>query len=321
MDMAEPPLLTFLFTDIVDSTLLWEQEPESMRQSLDRHNALLRGSIEAYEGLVFKTFGDAFCSVFRNPLHGLNAALMAQTALGRERWPVSKGIKVRMALYSGTVESAGDDYFGPTVNRCARVLSAASGGQILLCATTAEMVRDDLPGGSRLEFLGEHKLKGLVEAERLFQLQHPRIAQSFPPIASLESKESGDLVAQLTQFGSTLGRIVRHYVDKPAAGLDSLINILEPLDPTGLFRKAPALEARQPPQETLAAYRLLGLSETAPCQLVDDTYAKLMERCDPARFPTDSPERAKAESIRERIDSAYETICRWIEESAVPTRT
>src|SRR3954465_10964329 len=105
--------VTFLFTDIEGSTRLWEEHPQAMRQALHRHDAILHEAIEANNGHVFKTFGDAFCAVFRSAPDALLAALRAQNALGSEAWDPSIGaVRVRMALHTGTVEERDSDYFG-----------------------------------------------------------------------------------------------------------------------------------------------------------------------------------------------------------------
>jgi class 3 adenylate cyclase len=90
-------------------------------------------------------------------------------------------LRVRMALHMGAVEEREGDYFGPPVNRVARLLSAAHGGQVLLSAATHEMVRDQVPAGMNLAELGEHRLKDLFRPERVFQLVSPDLPSEFPP--------------------------------------------------------------------------------------------------------------------------------------------
>jgi class 3 adenylate cyclase len=86
-----------------------------------------------------------------------------------------------MALHMGAVEEREGDYFGPPVNRVARLLSAAHAGQVLLSAATHEMVRDQVPAGMNLAELGEHRLKDLFRPERVFQLVSPDLPSEFPP--------------------------------------------------------------------------------------------------------------------------------------------
>jgi class 3 adenylate cyclase len=145
--MSGPPTgtVTFLFTDIEGSTRLWERNPEAMQASLSRHDETLRGAIEKHDGHVFKTVGDAFCAAFSTATDALEAALLAQRTLYSEPWKEGRAIRVSMALHTGAVEERGGDYFGPPVNRVARLLSAGHGGQTLLSFATQELVRDGLP--------------------------------------------------------------------------------------------------------------------------------------------------------------------------------
>jgi predicted ATPase/class 3 adenylate cyclase/Tfp pilus assembly protein PilF len=187
--MASPPTgtVTFLFTDIEGSTKLWENDPEAMQASLDRHDEILRRAIEERGGYVFKTIGDAFCCAFPAATEGLGAALEAQRGLLSSEWEQTGPLTVRMALHTGVVEVREGDYFGPPVNRVARLLSAAHGGQVLTSAATHEMVRDRLPAGAILLDLGERRLKDLFRPERVFQLTAPGLPSDFPPLRTLEA--------------------------------------------------------------------------------------------------------------------------------------
>src|SRR5829696_6514211 len=180
--------VTFLFTDIEGSTKLWERNPEGMRVALTRHDAILRESIERHGGYVFKTVGDAFCAAFPTALDALESALAAQRALSSEEWGEALGsLRVRTALHTGATEERDGDYFGPPVNRVARLLSAGHGGQVLLSLPTQELVRDQLPAGTSLMDLGERRLKDLFRPERIFQLTAPSLPSEFPPLRTLES--------------------------------------------------------------------------------------------------------------------------------------
>jgi predicted ATPase/class 3 adenylate cyclase len=187
--VASPPTgtVTFLFTDIEGSTKLWERHPEAMSEALARHDAILHRVTEEHEGYVFKTVGDAFCAAFPTAPDALEAALSAQRALVAEEWGETGALRVRMALHMGAAEERDGDYFGPPVNRVARLLSAGHGGQVLLSLPTHEMVRDQLPAGMSLVELGEHRLKDLFRPERVFQLVIPELPSEFPPLRTLDA--------------------------------------------------------------------------------------------------------------------------------------
>ncbi len=167
-------ILTFLFTDIEGSTARWDTQREAMAGALVRHDALLRQAIEGRGGTVFKTVGDAFCAVFADAEAALGAAMDAQRALAAEDWtafgPEFADLRVRMGLHTGKADERGGDYFGPALNRTARLMSAGHGGQVLLSRATEELAADQLPPGSRLRDLGEHRLKDLRHSERIYQL-------------------------------------------------------------------------------------------------------------------------------------------------------
>jgi len=174
--------VTFLFTDIEGSTRLWESQQAAMQVALPRHDALVRHCIADHDGHVFKTGGDAFCAAFHTASDAFAAALEAQRALHAERWPESAKIRVRMALHTGAVEIRDGDYFGAPLNRAARLLAAGHGGQTLLSESTHDLCRDHLPPLATAKSLGEHGLKDLARREAVFQLCHPDLQQSFPPL-------------------------------------------------------------------------------------------------------------------------------------------
>ena len=176
--------VTLLFTDIEGSTRLWEAHATAMRAALARHDTLLRYCIDDHNGHVFKTGGDAFCAAFHTASDALAAAFDAQRALIREPWPEAAKLRVRMALHSGAVEMRDGDYFGPSLNRVARLLAAGHGGQTLLSEVTHDLCRDQLPPLASVKALGAHGLKDLGRSEAVFQFCHPDLPQSFPPLKS-----------------------------------------------------------------------------------------------------------------------------------------
>ncbi len=200
--------VTFLFTDIEGSTKLWEAHPEAMRGALARHDALMRAAVVSSNGYVFKTIGDAFCVAFGTAQEAVQAAINAQVALAAEAWPGETPIRVRMGLHTGAVESRDNDYFGPPVNRVARLLATAHGGQSVLTLTTYELVRDSMPAGVVLKDLGSHQLRDLARPEQVFQLLHPALQYDFPPLRSL-SNQPNNLPLQLTSFVGRQAEIER----------------------------------------------------------------------------------------------------------------
>ncbi|MDQ3910252.1 MAG: adenylate/guanylate cyclase domain-containing protein, partial [Actinomycetota bacterium] len=186
MDGPPTGTVTFLFTDIEGSTKRWEHDAPAMQAALARHDEILKRAIEEHGGYVFKTVGDAFCAAFATAPDALEAALEAQRGLLASRWEDAGPLRVRMALHVGAAEERDGDYFGPPINRVARLLSAGHGAQVLLSQTARELVRDRLPAGAALEDLGEHRLKDLFGPERVFQLTAPGLPAEFPPLRTLE---------------------------------------------------------------------------------------------------------------------------------------
>lgn len=177
--------VTFLFTDIVGSTTLWEVQREAMRISLARHDALLRRCIEQHRGYVVKTTGDGFHAAFANAPDAIEAAIAAQKALQAEPWSEAAAIRVRMALHTGAADLRAGDYYGPAVNRAARLAALGHGGQTLVSEVTHELCRDLVPPETTFKRLGEHHLKGLARPEAVFEVCHPGLQQAFPPLQTL----------------------------------------------------------------------------------------------------------------------------------------
>lgn len=179
--------VTFLFTDIEGSTNLAQKFPHALPALLARHHAILRGAIETHHGAVFRIAGDSFSAAFHTASDALAAAIDAQRLLYAEAWNPAP-IRVRMGVNTGTAKAKGLDNLGSayegysTLARVARVMALAHGGQILLANSTSELVRDNLPADISLRDMGEHKLKGFISAERLWQVVAPDLPQDFPPL-------------------------------------------------------------------------------------------------------------------------------------------
>jgi predicted ATPase/class 3 adenylate cyclase len=191
--------VTFLFTDLEGSTRLWDEHPEAMREALARHDEILRDAVEKRGGVVVKTTGDGLHAAFATAPDAVVAALDAQRALVAQEWTLPEALEVRMGLHTGAAELRGNDYYGPAVNRAARVSAAAHGGQIVASAATADLIRDDLAAELDLVDLGEHRLRDLGRPERIVQVTHPDLRSEFPRLRTLDAFP-GNLPAQLTSF-------------------------------------------------------------------------------------------------------------------------
>jgi predicted ATPase/class 3 adenylate cyclase len=199
--VVSPPhgTVTFLFTDVEGSARLWDETPEAMRSALIAHDRILRSVIGEHGGYVFSTGGDAFSAAFWTPGEAVAAAVEAQRRLSAEQWPESAGLRVRMGIHTGTADEREGDYFGPAVNRAARVMAAGHGGQVLVSLATEELARDRLADGVGLLDLGEHELPGLARGERVFQVCGPALALRFPPLRT-PPHLPGNLSAAATSF-------------------------------------------------------------------------------------------------------------------------
>lgn len=192
-------VVAFVFSDIEGSTQRWERDRDAMATALARHDRMMREAIERRGGYVFKTIGDAFCAAFGDPQHALAAALDAQRALLAEDFSAVDGLRVRMALHAGQAEERDGDYFGPSVNRVARLLATGHGGQVLLSGAVVELAKERLPQQCSLRDLGEHRLKDLLNPEHVYQLLAPELPDEFPMLRSLNVL-SNNLPARLTSF-------------------------------------------------------------------------------------------------------------------------
>jgi len=173
--------VTFLFTDIEGSTPLLDRlGRDGYGPLLEGHRALLRESVEAGGGAVVDTQGDSVLAVFASAGAAMSAAVAAQRALGGLVRPGGTELRVRMGLHTGEATLAGDDYVGIAVHRGRRVCEAAHGGQVLISEATRAILAPDLAAGVGLRDLGEVRLAGFDEPERLFQVVADGLAESFP---------------------------------------------------------------------------------------------------------------------------------------------
>jgi predicted ATPase/class 3 adenylate cyclase/DNA-binding CsgD family transcriptional regulator len=179
-------VVTLVMTDVVGSTRMWQTSADAMDVALVRHTRLIEAAVAAHNGAMLKARGEGdstFC-VFSRASDAVRAALDAQRSLVSESWPSAARLSVRFALHSGEAIERDGDYFGPAVNRTARLRALSSGGDILVSGTTADLTVDDLPAEARLIDLGPLQLRDLDRAERVFGLVAPGIRA---PVVSLDA--------------------------------------------------------------------------------------------------------------------------------------
>ncbi|HZY99749.1 MAG TPA: adenylate/guanylate cyclase domain-containing protein [Candidatus Baltobacteraceae bacterium] len=189
--------VTFVFSDIEGSTVRWDSNREAMQAAVRRHDELMRDCIKANAGYVFKTIGDAFCVAFGSAESALAATLQAQRSIAAQGWSAVGGLRVRMAIHTGIADERDDDYYGPTVNRVARLLAIGHGGQVLVSGAARSLIEERVIPEIHLVDLGMHRLKDLSTPEHVFQLGAEGLAADFPPLHSLDAVPN-NLPAQLT---------------------------------------------------------------------------------------------------------------------------
>ena len=192
--------VAFLFTDIEGSTRLWETEPGAMARSLVLHDETLHAAFGHHGGVVFSAMGDGMAVAFSSAAGAVRAALQAQRALLAAPWPARTGVlKVRMGLHTDEAVPRDGQYAGQPLNRCARLMAAAHGGQIVMSDATQALVRSQLPDGATLLDLGGHRLRDLAERMHIFQIVHPDLPRAFPALRTLDAIPN-NLPVQLTEL-------------------------------------------------------------------------------------------------------------------------
>jgi predicted ATPase/class 3 adenylate cyclase len=202
--------VTFLFTDIEGSTRLWDERPEAMRVALARHDELLQRAIAEHGGYVFSTAGDGMAAAFQRSSDAVAAAVDAQLALGCEAWPDGAALRVRMGLHTGEAEERDGNYLGSPLNRAARLMAAANGGQIVVTDVTAGLIGETT--GVGLVDLGVRRLRGLVEPTRVFGVKAQGLDWVDRPLATGEASR-GNLPRPATEWFGPLASISRRAAD------------------------------------------------------------------------------------------------------------
>ncbi len=170
-----------------------------MRPALARHDAITRAAVERHRGSVVKMTGDGVHAAFDSAPDALAAMLQMQQAIVDPGVTEGLALRLRCGLHCGADERRDGDFYGRAVNRAARIMSAAHGGQMLVSQAVADLVGGRLPAGVRLRDLGAVRLRDLTSPERVYQVVHPQLRAEFPALRSLEATPN-NLTQQLNSF-------------------------------------------------------------------------------------------------------------------------
>jgi predicted ATPase/class 3 adenylate cyclase len=193
--------LTFLFTDIEGSTAMLQKLGDAYAEVLADHHRIIRAGLAGHDGREIDTQGDAFFAVFTSPRACVAAAIEMQRAFASHRWPAGREVRVRMGMHSGEAAQTAVGLVGLDVHRAARVAAVAHGGQVVVSAATAALLRDSMPAGASLKDLGLHRLKDLGRPEQIFQLEADGLAAAFPALKSLDNPRLlNNLPVQVSSF-------------------------------------------------------------------------------------------------------------------------
>jgi class 3 adenylate cyclase/DNA-binding NarL/FixJ family response regulator len=279
--------VTFLFTDIEESTALLRRLGERYGDVLSEHERLLRDEVDRFGGSVVDTQGDALFAAFPRATDAVAAAVAAQRALGERGWPDGVEVRVRMGLHSGEPAVAGSRYVGLGVHRAARVAAAARGGQILISAATYGLLGDEAPGDVSLRDAGEHELKGLDRRERLYEVMAPglREREAEPRDQPLRVAVADDSVLVREGVGRLLAASGFDVVDT-ASDADELLDCVARAEPDVAI-----VDIKMPPTHTdeglVAAERIRtdhpSVGVLVLSQYVDSRYAMRLLEHDPER--------------------------------------
>ena len=191
MGSVNSEFFTVLFTNVVESAAYWEHEAQMMAEAVVEYDALIEEALAAHgDGTAVRPRGegDGRFLVFHHASSAVAMALATARRLAVTRWPTIRPFAVRMALLTGTAARRQGDYYGPDVNRAARLRGVAHGGQVLLSRSTVQATEGSLPALTSVRDLGLHRLKDLSAAERIFQLVHPDLPHDFPRLDTLDMR-------------------------------------------------------------------------------------------------------------------------------------
>lgn len=213
---ATAATITLVFSDIEGSTRLLQKLGDAYADLLERHNSILRATVAECGGREIDAAGDGFFLAFTTARDAVAAAVLVQQRLSANEWPQGVTLRVRLGLHTGEPSVGGGGYVGLDVHRAARICSAASGGQILLSASTHALVKGDLPEGVTLRDLGTHRLKDLHHAERLYQLDIAGLESVFAPVGGI-AQGVRNVLQEPTQLVGRTREVaeIRQLLDRP----------------------------------------------------------------------------------------------------------
>ncbi|HEX2152416.1 MAG TPA: BTAD domain-containing putative transcriptional regulator [Acidimicrobiia bacterium] len=207
--------LAFLVTDIEGSTTHWDRQPQAMAAALTTHDAILREEVERAGGRVFKHTGDGVLAVLPNAVSAADAAEGVQTRVARTDWGEVGDLRVRIGIDAGEAEERGGDFFGPPLNRAARLCAIGHGGQVLVSTAAERDITSTAPAGLQVRHLGEVHLRGMATPERIAQLVFVGLPADFPELRL----DTGSTLEARTELLSLPGYEVRDRIGEGAFGV------------------------------------------------------------------------------------------------------
>ncbi len=207
--------LAFLVSDIEGSTRAWDRHPRAMVDALATHDRAMAQAVEEAGGRLFKHTGDGVLAAFPEAIPAVEAAEAAQRALADAEWGEVGELRVRIGLDVGEAESRGGDFFGPPLNRAARLCAVGHGGQVLVSASVQDEVVKSGRAGVQIRQLGEHLLRGMAAPERIAQLVFVGLPAEFPDLRT----DAESTLDQRAEMVSLPGYEVRDRIGEGAFGV------------------------------------------------------------------------------------------------------
>ena len=286
-------VFTFCLTDIVGSTALWERSPDAMERTLEQHDDLVRRVVDAHGGSVIKSKGegDSTFSVFGSPQAAVLAALQLVATLASWSWPPG-GLLVRAGVHTGHGHERAGDWFGPVVNRAARIRALADDSGVLCSTATAVLVRDGMPEGTHLVDVGEHSLLGLRTPERVWAVVGPKLgvpSLTVPAQRPIIETPTTSFVGRAADVDAVLSLVLRHrlvtLVGPAGTGKTRLAReVAARLSMPGSARLVELADVRDPVAVADAVFKAVTINGDVlgqpPSQLADTPVLVVVDNCE-----------------------------------------